>query len=225
MSIGARLRWVAALALVAVALVATGAQAADDNSTAEHAAAFTGNASGAIPGGQGGHFAFYKFRYPGDQRKVTLNLSVGTNDFNILQYVGVKVYGPSGKEWVSAGALKDANPNATGDLMANEGSDFLIQIYNYAPDAAATVTYTLSSVGLPEQPGARPTQSAAPAAAAPAPAAASAVSSSAAPQSMPSSPAAAGRAASAGAGSPRPVAAATHASPPRNIAPKASVDR
>src|SRR5438067_2067339 len=172
MSIGARLRWVAAVALIAAALVGTGVQAADDNSTAEHATPFTGSASGAIPGGQGGHFAFYKFSYPGDQRTVTLNLTAKPNDFAILQYVGIKVYGPSGKEWVSAGALKDATPNATGDLATTEPGEYTIQVYNYSPNPDVVATFQLAATNLPAQPA--PAATAAPA---PAPAAASAAGS------------------------------------------------
>src|SRR5437867_3844302 len=99
MLLGGRLRRVAAVVLIAAgAMVGTAVQAADDNSTAEKAAQFTGNASGAIPGGQGGHFAFYRFSYPGDQRRVTINLNAQPHDYAILQYVGFKVYGPTGTE-------------------------------------------------------------------------------------------------------------------------------
>ena len=45
-------------------------------------------------------FAFYKFQYPGDQSRVTINLNAGPNDYNILQYVGFKVYGPTGRQYV-----------------------------------------------------------------------------------------------------------------------------
>src|SRR5438067_1688510 len=153
MRLGTRLRGALAVALIAAgSLGAPAAQAVDDNSTADHPAAFTGSASGAIPGGGGGHFAFYKFSYPGDQRKVTINLNAQPNDFEILQYVGNKVYGPTGHEYLSVGSVKDATPNATGDLATTEPGEYTIQVYNYAPNTDVVVTFQLAASNLPPQP-------------------------------------------------------------------------
>jgi hypothetical protein len=174
----ARLRRIAAIALIAAgSLVATGAHAQAVNDTAERAAPLSGTVSGALPGGQGGHFAFYKFTYPGNWHKVTINLNASPNDYNILQYAGFKVYGPTGREYLSAQALRDANPSATADLITIEPGEYMVQVYNYAPEPAAVVNFSLNAQGLPEQPAVRPAAAApasapAPAAAAPAPAAA-----------------------------------------------------
>lgn len=144
--------------------------AATDNSTASGALPFDGRASGAIAGAQGGRFAYFKFVYPGDQSRVTLNLQAGPNDAAILQYVGIKLYGPNpGREYISAGAQKDATPSATGDLVSADAGEYVIQVYNYTPNPDAVVTFELTASGLPPQPAARP--AAPPAAAAPAAAA------------------------------------------------------
>src|SRR5207253_381880 len=110
------------------------------------------------------------------------------NDFAILQYVGFKVYGPTGSEDVSAGALKDATPNATGNLATSVGGEYTIQVYNYAPNPDVVVTFQLTSTNLPPQPtpAARPAAGPAPAAA-PAPAPAAAAPAPAAASASPTS--------------------------------------
>jgi len=138
--------------LPAPAPAAAPAPSAGDNSTPDRAAALSPqaqSASGALPGAPGGSFRYYKFTYPGDSRKVTVSLNAGPNDFNVLQYVGIKVYGPTpGKEYASAGALKDATPNASADLSTSEPGIYTIQVFNYVPNTETVVNYTVSIAGL-----------------------------------------------------------------------------
>src|SRR5438094_5732747 len=106
-------RLVAALAIVLVSVLATGvASAQTDNSTADTAAPFTGNVDGQLAGGRAGHFAFYSFVYPGN-RTTTLNLQASPNDQTILQYVGIKVFAPTGRLVTTATAQKGVTPSAT----------------------------------------------------------------------------------------------------------------
>lgn len=145
-----------ALVALFVAAVPAAAQQAGDNSVSERAAAFTGEASGAIPGGLGGHFQFFKFQYPGNHT-MRFNLNATPNDAAILQYVGFKVYASNAREVLTANAAKDSNPSATAELFAPEVGEYVLQVFNYAPDAGATIHFTLTSGGLPPQPAsARP---------------------------------------------------------------------
>jgi len=119
-----------------------------DITTPSGAAPLTGTPTGTVPGGHGGHFVYYKFTYPGDQRKVTVNLNVSPQDPAILQFAGFKVYGPTGHQYASAGALKGLNPSASATFTSTEPGTYTVQVYNYAPDQNASISYTLSASGL-----------------------------------------------------------------------------
>jgi hypothetical protein len=114
----------------------------------ERAAPLVGTGNGQLAGGQGGHFGYYKFTYPGDQRRVTVGMSISPNDPAILQYAGFKVYGPSGHEYLSVTGLKDANPSASGDFTSTEPGIYTIQVFNYTPNPETTVTYSINVSGL-----------------------------------------------------------------------------
>src|SRR5579884_380855 len=166
---GLAARRLAAAGLIAASAFAGGAGAlavglgvanaqTTDISTPQNAAPFTGTANGQIPGGVGGHFAYYKFEYPGGYYKASIGLIVASpQDQNVLQNVGFKVYGPTpGKVYGSDTAQRGLYPSAQADVISNEAGEYVIQIYNFAPDPNAVVTYTLSSRNLPPQPGATP---------------------------------------------------------------------
>ena len=137
---------------VAPAPVAVEPTPAGDNSIPERARTLTASQGVSIPGGSGGHFAYYKFSYPGAW-PVKLELDPGTTDVLFLKNAGFKVYGPEpGKEYLTN--KFDWNERlwlGTADFWTNDKGTFLIQVYNYNPHAEPFFNFTLRVTGLPPQ--------------------------------------------------------------------------
>jgi hypothetical protein len=152
------------------------APAATDNSQPQGAIQLQPDkiVNGGLEGNSGGRFAYYKFTYKGDMSTVTINLQIEPDDALILENSGFRIYGPTpGKEYAKGGAQKGLVPNVAGNLISNEAGEYVVQVYNYNPQAA--IGFALVATGLTEQP-----QTAA-APAAPAPAAPTPVASAPAP--------------------------------------------
>ena len=122
--------------LVAVALLTLGpldVVGAAENSTAATAVPLRAEQSGSLPGGPGGHFAYYSFAYPGGW-PMTIELIPHTTDVAILRYAGFKVYGPSpNKEYLQSEADPTKRPNLRGSLWVTEAGVYVVQVYNYNP--------------------------------------------------------------------------------------------
>jgi hypothetical protein len=139
----------------------------------DHAVALAGPMTGQLASGAGGHFAYYKFAYPGAV-VTSVNLRVTPDDPAVLRNVGFKVYGPTpGKVYLTGGTQPGLVPNLSGDLISSEPGVYLVQVYNFDPHVS--VDYTIWASGLPEavrpsspprvdapQPGETPTPTMAP---------------------------------------------------------------
>jgi hypothetical protein len=126
--------------------------------------------NGGLEANSGGKFAYYKFTYKGDQSTVTINLQIEPDDQKILENAGFKIYGPTpNKEYATGGAQKGLVPNVSGNLISADAGEYVVQVYNYNPQAA--IGFALVATGLSEQPQTGAAPAPAPAAAAPAPAA------------------------------------------------------
>jgi hypothetical protein len=114
-------------------LAAPAATVAAGNTSPATAELLETEQTGALAGGPGGHFAYYRFSYPGGW-PVQLELIPYTADKNVLQYVGLKVYGPEpGREYVDA-KLDDGVWRGTVELFVPRGGDYLVQVCNYSRD-------------------------------------------------------------------------------------------
>jgi hypothetical protein len=114
----------------------------------DQAVALTGALTGQLAAGAGGHFAYYKFAYPGSV-VTTVNVRVTPDDPVVLRNVGFKVYGPApGKVYLTGGAQPGLVPNLSGDLISAEPGLYLVQVFNFDP--RVSVDFTIWASGLPE---------------------------------------------------------------------------
>src|SRR5262245_48556310 len=140
-------------AVIAPAAAPAPAAAGTDNSQPQNAVQLQPDkiVNGGLEGNSGGRFAYYKFTYKGDQSTVTINLQVEPDDSKILENAGFKIYGPvPGKEYAKGGAQKGLVPNVAGNLISGEAGEYVVQVYNYNPQAA--IGFALVATGLSEQP-------------------------------------------------------------------------
>lgn len=122
-----------------------------DNSRPDSARRLRAEQSGTLPGGRGGHFAFYSFNYPG-LWSLKLELRLSTDDKNILKNVGYKVYGPDpGKEYQWLTIDSDGNWAGTKELWSADRGYFLVQVYNYNPNPDTVVDFTLVATNIPPE--------------------------------------------------------------------------
>jgi len=136
----------AALLLAAL----SGGVALASNKTADTAVVLSAanpSGSGIIANSGGDVFRYYRFTYPGANAQVYIHLTWnpgwGTTDaaFNF------NLYGPGG--FVARGTRgDDVGPASTSfyTLESQMAGDYLVQVYNYAPEK--TVAYTLDTTGL-----------------------------------------------------------------------------
>ena len=114
----------------------------------DQAVPLTGRLTGQLADGTAGHFAYYKFAYPGGVI-TTVNVHVTPNDPAVLRNVGFKVYGPqSGKVYAVSGAQPGLVPNLSGDLVSPDPGVYLVQVYSYDP--RVSVEFAVWATGLPE---------------------------------------------------------------------------
>ncbi len=102
---------------------------------------------GTLTGSRAGAFAYYRIEYPGDDRVISVELSVTPGDPAMMQGVGINLYGPNG--------FKMGEPVPIGSGVAvlygdNVRATWIVQVYNYLPDV--TVQYSIVARGLPEVP-------------------------------------------------------------------------
>ena len=128
---------------------------ADDNSTPDKATPITqdGAISGALPGGPGGRFAYYKFTSPGGWPvHIDMNPNRNLDDVTFLRAVGWKLYGPDPDRVYMEGKLDDDKVwQGANDLNSIDQGVYLIQVYNYLPVDTAVLNYTLTVTNLPPQ--------------------------------------------------------------------------
>jgi len=132
--------------LLAVALLLLGAQAVlagSDPATAERLYNNT-PVSGALVGNRGGAFAYYKIEYPGDNRVVSVELSVSPGDPAAMKGIVLKLYNASGSELGLAVPIDKGLAVPYGDTT--QGT-WLVQVGNYLH--GTVVNYTLVAKGLP----------------------------------------------------------------------------
>jgi hypothetical protein len=114
----------------------------------DQAVALTRPLTGQLAAGAGGHFAYYKFAYPGGV-VTSVNVRATPDDSVVLRNVGFKVYGPTpGKVYLTSGAQPGLVPNLSGDLISPEPGLYLVQVYNFDP--RVSIDFTIWASGLPE---------------------------------------------------------------------------
>src|SRR5262245_34449973 len=127
--------------------------AAAANDRFETALPLQGSQSERLPGGPGGHYAYYSFASPGGW-PVTLELQPDTADQAVLKYVGFKVYGPEPDREYLNGKLDEFGVwQGTRELSSADRGLYVVQVYNYYPDPTASIGFTLVARGVPPQPG------------------------------------------------------------------------
>src|SRR5436190_404977 len=125
---------------------------AADGSTPETALPLRGEQDGSIPGGVGGHFAYFRFAYPGGW-PLHLELRPNTEDKLVLKYVGYKVYGPEPqREYVDARLDENDVWQGGRDLVSDDRGVYYVQVYNYNPNPGTALSFTLVADGIPPQP-------------------------------------------------------------------------
>jgi hypothetical protein len=152
-----RRTFVATAAMAATALALPSIALADeppkDNGTPDRAAPLQASLSAALPGGPGGRFAFFKFGSPGGW-PVRIELKPGTEDKNFLRAVGFKLYGPVPDKVYIEGKLDDNGIwQGANDLTSSDQGTYLLQVFNYNPNADAVMNYTLLATNIPPQGG------------------------------------------------------------------------
>ena len=131
-----------------------GLSAAAANDHPDAALPLKSQQSARLPGGPGGHFAYYSFAYPGGW-PMTLELQEPTSDKAVLKYVGFKVYGPEpNREYVDGFLDADGVWQGKADLFSSDRGLYFVQVYNYYPDPTSSIDVTLLASGIPEQPAA-----------------------------------------------------------------------
>jgi hypothetical protein len=141
------------VALIALGLLASAARAeAADGSSPETALPLRAEQAGSIPGGPGGHFAYFRFAYPGGW-PVHLELRPNTENKLVLKYVGYKVYGPEpNREYVDGRLDQDEVWQGGRDLVSDDQGVYYVQVYNYNPNPGTVLNFTLLAGDLPPQP-------------------------------------------------------------------------
>ncbi|HEY3078617.1 MAG TPA: hypothetical protein VGM69_01800 [Chloroflexota bacterium] len=138
--------------IVLATVVRPGLSAAAANDRPETALPLKSEQSARLPGGPGGHFAYYRFAYPGGW-PMTIELRPPSADKAVLKYVGFKVYGPEPNREYVDGKLDDNGVwQGTRDLFSSDRGLYLVQVYSYYPDPTAAVDFTLLARGTPPQP-------------------------------------------------------------------------
>ena len=93
------------------------------------------------PGGRDGQFALFEFDYPGDGSVYTVKLQLSPERSDVLQHAGFRLYGPSGRLYVTGGAQPGLRPNVAGDFSSHDPGTYTLQLYNYGDVA---VSYEVS---------------------------------------------------------------------------------
>jgi 6-phosphogluconolactonase len=102
----------------------------------------------------GGRTAEYGFEYPGGEVVYTVEMQVMPE--NLFPQVGFQIYNPNGSVHVKGGAQSGLVPNVAANVVSRQAGRYVVQVYNYSPDAG--IDYSLRVVsGVREgEPGARP---------------------------------------------------------------------
>jgi hypothetical protein len=158
---------------VAVQPVANATRSAEnaDNGTPEKALELGRTALLAtLPGGDEGHYAYYKFSYPGGEVPYRVNIQASPDDGALLSKFSFRLYGPrQGHVYATGGAQRGLRPNVVGDLLVGEPGTYLVQVFNTNP---TPVEYRIWLTGkgivgeVAAEPAATPTVAANPATAA-----------------------------------------------------------
>lgn len=91
---------------------------------------------GSLPAGGGaGQFALFEFDYPGDGSAYTVKLHLTPDRPDVLGKAGFRLYGPSGKLYVTGGAQPGLRPNVAGDFSSRDPGTYTLQVYNYGDTA------------------------------------------------------------------------------------------
>jgi hypothetical protein len=86
---------------------------------------------GHLEAGTGGHFAYYKFDYSGNDAAYTIDLQITPDRYDVLQHAGFHVYGPDAtKVYATGGVQQGLTPNISGDLIDGDAAVFTVQVYN-----------------------------------------------------------------------------------------------
>ncbi|HEV8638826.1 MAG TPA: hypothetical protein VG370_31835 [Chloroflexota bacterium] len=100
---------------------------------------------GALPPGRSdGQFALFEFDYPGDGSLYTVKLQITPERPDVLRTAGFRLYGPSGRLYVTGGAQPGLRPNVAGDFSSREPGTYTVQLYNYG-DAAVDYEVSLQA--------------------------------------------------------------------------------
>lgn len=148
-------RLVSATALIgSILATTTGALAAEMQATsAETAVVLNKEMTGHLDPNSGGSFSFFKFWYDADGSTATVNLQVTPDDPAILKNVGVNIYGPDGKQYVSGGQQPGIQPNVSGNVIINDSNQkgfYTVQVFDY--EQSTPIDFRIWGVGLPAQP-------------------------------------------------------------------------
>jgi hypothetical protein len=138
------------VAIVAALLGATIPAGATDvqSGSPDQAVPLAGRLTGQLAAGASGHFAYYKFAYPGGV-VTTVNVQVTPEAAVLNGNVGFKVYGPQGgKVYLTSGRQPGLVPNLSGDLVSADPGVYLVQVYSYDPNTS--IDFTIWATGLPE---------------------------------------------------------------------------
>lgn len=101
--------------------------------------------SGSLAPNASGSFRYYTFR-AGAGTTIGVDMQVEPDDQGVLEVAGFKLYGPSpGKEYLQSEARRGRSPNQTGNLYVTDSGAYVLQVYNYHPDA--TIEYRVSTRG------------------------------------------------------------------------------
>lgn len=131
------------------ALAAEPAQAEALLNNVPHTGMLTGNPAGA--------FAYYRIDYPGDDRVISIELSVSPGDPATMRGVGINLYGPNGIVLGEVVPIGSGVAILYGDQVQ---ATWLVQVYNYLPNTS--VNYSIVAKGLPEVPAVATAPSATP---------------------------------------------------------------
>lgn len=95
---------------------------------------------GSLTGSSGGAYAKYEFPYPGDNSKVSINMTLDLDAPSMSDGVSFVVYGPSGV--VARGRTTNTPGQREATFSSGVAGTYLVQVYNYLE--GTTVNYTLT---------------------------------------------------------------------------------
>ena len=96
---------------------------------------------GSLIGNRAGAYAQHGFYYPGDNSKVSIDMTLDPDTPAMREGVGFVVYGPAGE--VARGRTTNAPGEREATFSSGVGGTYVVQVHNYVDGTIVSYTYTM----------------------------------------------------------------------------------